>query len=243
MDKRDFEKVVNRVQSLKSKDLAHRVLAEVAGYPVLGVSVGEGRKRPTALLTGGVHGDEPAGVEAVLRFLEHDRDAWRDRLAFEVIPCLNPYGWVNNTRHNAEDLDLNWSYARDDVAEIKVIKDLARGRRFEFVVDFHEDWESPGFYLYELGRDRGPSAPEILRRVSAICPLNTAAEIEGQPAKGGLVTPDMSAVEKMRGQGIPLEMFYRYTDHLLTTETPTGLDMETRVNAHLAALETVLEAH
>jgi len=73
--------------------------------------------------------------------------------------------------------------------------------------------------------------------------LNESAEIEGQPARGGLVYADISKVEKLRGQGIPLEMFYGHTDHLLTVETPTGLEMETRVAAQLVVLDAVIEDH
>ena len=65
-----------------------------------------------------------------------------------------------------------------------MIKDLARDRRFAFVVDCHEGWESPGFYLYELRRDGVGIAEEIARRVAETCPLNESAEIEGQLARG-----------------------------------------------------------
>jgi hypothetical protein len=38
-------------------------------------------------------------------------------------------------------------------------------------------------------------------------------------------------------------MFYGHTDHLLTVETPIGLEMETRVAAQLVVLDTVIEGH
>ena len=243
VDLRDYDELVRRIEALASAQMRIKVLGEAAGYPMLGVECGVGEGLPVALVTGGVHGDEPAGVEAVLRFLERGPDAWGGRLAFECIVCVNPHGWVHNTRHNAEDFDINWSYARDDLAEVQVIKALVAGRRFEFVVDCHEDWESPGFYLYELRRDGVQIGAEILRRVAEICPLNESEEIEGQPARGGLVFPDISLEEKLRGQGIPLELFYHHADHLFTVETPTGLQMETRVAAQLAVLQAVVEDH
>lgn len=240
---RDYNEIIRRVENLRSTDTSVRVLGEGAGYPIFGVEYGIGEELPTALVTGGVHGDEPAGVEAVLRFLERGPGAWSGRLSFETVVCVNPHGWVHNTRHNAQDLDINWSYARDDIAEVQVIKALAQDRRFEFVLDCHEDWESPGFYLYELRRGGSQIGPEILRRVAEICALNESEEIEGQPAEGGLVYPDISLEEKLRGQGIPLEMYFAHTDHLLTAETPTGLAMETRVAAQLAVLDAVIEDH
>jgi hypothetical protein len=38
-------------------------------------------------------------------------------------------------------------------------------------------------------------------------------------------------------------MFFSHTDHLLTSETPTALALEPRVQAHLVALEVVAAAH
>jgi protein MpaA len=237
---RDYNEIIRRVENLRSADTSVQVLGEVEGYPIFGVERGIGEGLPTALVTGGVHGDEPAGVEAVLRFLERDPGSWLGRLAFETVVCVNPHGWVHDTRHNAQDVDINWSYARDDVVEVGVIKDLARDRRFEFVIDCHEDWESPGFYLYELRRGGAPIGEEIARRVAEICPLNESVEIEGESARGGLVYADIAKVEKLRGQGIPLELYYGHTDHLFTVETPTGLAMETRVAAQLAVLDAVI---
>jgi hypothetical protein len=240
---RDYGELVRRIEALASEEVRVEVLAEAAGYPIFGVESGIGDRVPTGLVMGGIHGDEPAGVEAVLRFLERGLELWEGRLAFEVVACANPHGWVYNNRHNAEDLDINWSYARTDVVEVQLIKALAEGRRFEFVVDCHEDWESPGFYLYELRRGKLQIGPDILRRVAEVCPLNENDEIEGEPARGGLVYVDISKVEKLRGQGIPLEMFYGHTDHLLTVETPTALPMETRVAAQLVVLDEVIEDH
>ncbi len=242
-DVRNYDELVRRIEALVSDEMSSKVLGEAAGYPILGIECGVGENLPTALVTGGVHGDEPAGVEAVLRFLERGIELCEGRLAFEVIACVNPHGWVHNVRNNAQDLDINWSYARDDVVEVQVIKTLAEGRRFEFAVDCHEDWESPGFYLYELRRGSFQIGPDILRRVAEVCPLNESAEIEGEPARGGLVYADISEVEKLRGQGVPLEMFYGHTDHLFTAETPTGLEMETRVAAQLVVLDAVTEDH
>ena len=236
---RDYGDIARRIEALGDRAQT-RLLGEAGGYPIHGVSWGD-EGQPLVWLTGGVHGDEPAGVEAVLRFLE--RDAWPEGLAFAVVPCVNPHGWVHNQRENAQGCDINWSYARDDVVEVQVVKDMARGRCFEFVVDFHEDWESPGFYIYEIRRNGVPIAQDIARQVAEICPLNGSAEIEGQPARGGVVYPDITEEEATRGRGIPLELFRHHTDHLLTTETPTGLDMETRVATHLAVLDAVVAEH
>ena len=160
-----------------------------------------------------------------------------------MVPCLNPYGYVHNTRHNSQDVDLNWAYERDDVEEIQIFRDLVEGRRFECALDFHEDWESPGYYLYELCRGTAAVGPEITRRVAQVCPLNTRSVIEGQRAENGLVSPDIEKEMKLRGEGLPPALYYENTDHMLASESPTNLDLETRVQTHLITLEIAIQAH
>ena len=220
-----------------------RELGRVAEYPIFAVEQGHHPDRPTALITGGTHGDEPAGPEAVLEFCRRGAGPWLEAFNFLAVPCLNPHGYARGTRHNAQDVDINWAYQRDDVPEIQIVRALLAGRRFPFVVDFHEDWESPGFYLYELRRDRDPVGAQIMEKVSRICPLNTQPVIEGQRARGGIIFPTEEKHEELRGEGIPVVMYDHHTDHLVVPETPTALPLAQRVQAHLTVLEVIVEAH
>ncbi|MEW6754637.1 MAG: M14 family metallocarboxypeptidase [Candidatus Latescibacterota bacterium] len=239
---RSYDDVVRRLGGLRDQGIGVRELGRVEGYPVFCVERRR-RGRPTTLLMAGTHGDEPAGVEAALAFLEDDPPDWLEALDALVIPCLNPYGYVHDTRHNAQDVDVNWAYARTDVPEVQLLRGFAAGRRFEFVLDFHEDWESPGYYLYELRRGAPVIGLEVTRRVSRVCPVNTSAVIDDWPARGGLIAPDIDQEVRRRESGIPLAMFLDHTDHLLTSESPTMLEMGARVAAHLVTLETVAAAH
>lgn len=240
---RNYDDIVRRVEALSQPYVHRRVLGEVEGYPIFGLTLSSGPESPTVLIIGGTHGDEPAGVEAALAFLGRDHSPWLGALRFEVIPCFNPYGYVHNTRHNRQDVDINWAFLRDDVPEVEMFRRLVEGRRFEAAIDLHEDWESPGYYLYELRRGAALIGPDLVRRVSAVCPVNTNPCIEGAEARAGVVYPDLDAEVARRGEGIPIVLFQRYTDHLLTSETPTGEAMDRRVQAHLIALETVIDAH
>jgi len=240
---RDYNDLLQRVEALEGSEYSHRVLAEIAGYPILLVRRSVREDLPTALITGGTHGDEPAGIEAVMAFLQRDASAFLPHINFEVLVCLNAYGYVHNTRHNFQDIDVNWAWERDDVPEVQVVKEWVRGRYFEFIFDCHEDWESPGFYLYELRRGAAGISEEVVAAVEKVCPLNLDDEIEGIAAAGGIVSTDAVKTEEEKGKGIPIELYNGYTDHLLTSESPTEFDMEVRVGAHMAALDVVLTAH
>jgi len=240
---RDFAKIVRRLEGLAPHRARLRTLGHVEGYPVFAARVSSDEGRPTVLVLGGTHGDEPASVEAALRFLERDNAGWLEQVQFEVIPCLNPYGHVHDTRHNSQDVDINWSYLRTDVPEVSLVKGLIEGRRFEAVIDLHEDWESPGFYLYELTRGMGPVGPGITEEVSRFLQINQSGTIEKERATDGVIHPNLRAERRRKGAGIPVALYRHHTDHLITTETPVEADLGTRVHAHLVAIDQLVGAH
>ncbi len=241
---RDYNQVVERTEALSSRGTRVDVLDRINGYPVFCISLCTDPSRPAVYINGGTHGDEPAGLEGALTFLEAPPERWLDRFQFHVIPCLNPYGYVHNTRLNAREVDINWAFLRKDVPEIHVIKRFIRGRKFAAIMDLHEDWESSGYYLYEQVRGLAPAGPTIARRVSRVCPLNTQPTIEGEVAENGVIFPDLQVEKRRLGGGVPIVLFKQaYTDRLITSETPSALAMDVRVQAHLVALETMLEIH
>jgi hypothetical protein len=72
--------------------------------------------------------------------------------------------------------------------------------------------------------------------------MNTT--IENEAAQNGVIFPNLAVERRRKGEGIPIALFQqKYTDHLITSETPTGEPMARRVQAHLIALETIIEAH
>jgi murein peptide amidase A len=240
---RDYNTVVNRIEALAGQAVRLEQLGEVNGLPVLCATLSQDASLPTIYINGGTHGDEPAGVEGALAFLEGNWAQWLDRLQFRVIPCLNPWGYIHNTRENAQGVDINWACLRKDVPEIALIRQFIEGKKFVATVDLHEDWESPGFYVYELYRDFA-IGQQITRRVAGVCQLNTERVIEGEDAIQGLIHPNLEADKRRGDDGIPIVLFrYGYTNRLVTTETPTKEPLAKRVDAQLATLDVVIGAH
>ena len=148
MGERSYDPVVRRVEALASQGRDVETIGVVEGHPVFCIRAGSPR-RLRVLLTGGVHGDEPAGVEAVLGFVEEDMDPWLDQVEFTAVPCVNPVGYVRDTRDNGGGADINRSFESTDVPEVQLVKKLLEGSRLDAFVDCHEDWEADGFYMYE----------------------------------------------------------------------------------------------
>jgi protein MpaA len=236
----DYQNVVDRLDALP-ESVSVRILEQISEYPVFAATVNVSNSEFSLWINAGTHGDEPAPVEAVLRFLETPCDTLPANIQIVVTPCLNPFGYSEGQRENADGIDINWAYKRDDVPEVHLIKGLIRDRRFTAVIDLHEDWESPGFYLYEQFRNRLSLGEAITDRVRGVCPVNDALVIEGEDACRGVIHPNLEALKRREGEGVPVEVFNEATDHQITTESPSGLPVETRVQAQLAAIDVLLE--
>jgi hypothetical protein len=73
-----------------------------------------------------------------------------------------------NRRENAAGIDLNRDYRHLQSPEVRAHVDwLQRQPRFDVALCLHEDWESNGFYVYELNPDNRPSFAEKILEAAA----------------------------------------------------------------------------
>jgi hypothetical protein len=188
----------------------------------------------------GIHGDEPAGPLAVSRLLREDR--WPAFAEVFIVPCLNPAGFLLNRRENAQGLDLNRDYLHLQSLEIRGhVQWLERQPAFDCCLCLHEDWEAHGFYLYELNPDHRPSlAEKIIQRVAAVCPIDCSETIEGRPAQGGIIRPDLDP--SLRQQWPEAFWLLKHKTRLsYTLEAPSDFPLSARVVALVAAVKAALE--
>lgn len=191
-------------------------------------------------ISAGIHGDEPAGPLAMRQLLQENQ--WPDDVAICLCPCLNPTGFPLNRRENAQGLDLNRQYLHVEAAETRAhIAWLERQPGFDVTLCLHEDWESHGFYLYELNPDNRPSHAEgIVKRVTSVCPIDLSDEIEDRPAQGGIIRPNIDP--KSRPQWPEAFWLLNHkTRHSYTLEAPSDFPLFTRVASLVTAVRTVLE--
>jgi hypothetical protein len=192
------------------------------------------RGSPTATrhiyISTGIHADEPAGPLAIRALLEGND--WPDDASIKLLPCLNPAGFPLNQRESPDGHDLNRDYRHFRSAEIRAHVAWLRGQpSFDLCLCLHEDWEAHGFYLYELNPDHRPSlAPEILRAVSTVCPIDPGSVIDGREARAGLIRPALDPAQRPEWP----EAFYliqHQTRLSYTLEAPSDFPMPVRVTA------------
>lgn len=241
MSRRDYSHLIKRLKSLNWHYMHIETAgSSVKGYPIYKVKLrGNTKNQRRVLLSAGIHGDEPAGVETILRFLEQDNSHLLQSFEFLVMPCINPYGYVYDTRENSEGIDVNRAFEDNSAVEAVIVKKALQEKCFELFIDFHEDWEYSGFYLYEKCRHGELIGSEIIRNVKKIGTIHKGKMVDDFPVSNGLVSPDLDA-EDFGYEAMAVYIYKFHSEHIITCETPTNWDMEQRVNVHLVTLDSAL---
>ena len=189
----------------------------------------------------GIHGDEPAGPLAVRQLLQANE--WPENASLFVIPCLNPTGLRLNRRENDQGVDLNREYLNTNAPEtLAHIGWLSRQPFFDVCLCLHEDWESDGFYVYELNPENRPSLAEhVVAQVAEVCPIDLSEVIEGRPAEKGIIRPSIDPRSRPQWP----EAFYLLSNKTrlsYTLEAPSDFPLPTRVAALVTAVRAALAA-
>lgn len=229
------------VRGAEKEEFQVETLTKIGEFPIYAFSRTGNPGAPVIYLSAGMHGDEPAGPLAISKLLEtglpHD-------ISWIICPMMNPCGLHANTRENSNGVDLNRDYAQPTQPETQAhIQWLKHQRSFDLALLLHEDWETDGFYLYEVNpTEKGFGlGRKILEAVSAHCPIEKAPTIDGSEAIDGLIVPKTDVFER---EDWP-EAFYlikRHNQPNYTLESPSSLDLEIRVNALKIAVRAASSA-
>jgi hypothetical protein len=141
-------------------------------------------------LSAGIHGDEPAGTEGLIAWAEKNIRLLRSR-PFFIVPCINPWGLVNNSRTDSARRDLNRTFQNDDVPEIAALKRAIGARRFALAVALHEDYDALGIYIYEVLGESPYWGEALLEAARPHVPPDERPMIEGRECVKGLIRPPL----------------------------------------------------
>jgi protein MpaA len=212
--------------------------AQAGEYPVYSLDAAAGR--PGGLyLSAGIHGDEPAATEGLLVWAETRLAALVRGKApppLLILPCLNPWGLINNHRGDAQGRDLNRLFDRTDCSPVRELKLLLAGRCFDLSLSLHEDYDGRGIYIYEINPRPPDVGPALLRAAAEVLPIDSRGQIDGRPFQQG------RALRRANLARFPLhpEAIYlhlHHGEHSLTFETPSEFGLAKRVQAHALLVE------
>lgn len=234
----DYRHLVQRWRAVaRGAGLRLRTFAKAGALPLFHL-----RTRPLArgegiYLSAGIHGDEAGATEGLLEWAEQNGEKFRD-LPMLIFPCLNPWGLINNVRHDAEGRDLNRSFHLAEVPVIRAWREIVAPFRFEAALMLHEDYDAQGLYLYEVQcgcTAWGESLLEVARR---IIPLDARPRIDRRLARAGLIRRRINLPQFERiGYPEAIYLQLHHAQRALTFETPSEFALERRAAAHVAFID------
>ena len=213
------------------------VLVELAAGPLIAWQrPGNG---PHIYLSAGIHGDEPAGPLALLELLHSG--FFKPDFHWSLCPALNPAGLAAGTRENGHGIDLNRDYWLRESLEItghtRWLDAIATP---DLAVSLHEDWETAGFYFYEINlvADDPQRAQRILEAVRPWFPPEPGPEIDGHEVRADGWIYHTAEPDLPEGWPEAIYLAERGCPLSFTFETPSRAPLRHRIAAHAAAVRT-----
>jgi predicted deacylase len=214
-------------------------------YPLAAVRTGSGKKK--ALIATGVHGDEKAPPEALVRFIEDRKThAFLKNFSLTLLPLLNPVGYAKDIRKNGE-IDLNRHFGcKKHHRENSIIEDYLGSKSFDIMLSLHEDVDMDSFYMYETGSFDAEKFRDIIADdVNFISELkksgiriNTEKQIYGMLNRGGI---KIGVYQK--GKNLERYLWTKgIVKRVVCTESPGKIDFEKRVSIQLLAIRHFLKS-
>lgn len=263
--KKDYKQLICRIRELTNSfpnfqvHIPGRLPYSGKEYPFFSLSISLDKRpfqgdKKNICITAGIHGDEPAGVEALLAIIESGDflERYLKSYDFMIFPCVNPAGYENHKRENPDGVDLNRQFNQTSPPmEVAFIKEMTQEVPFSLHIDFHEDIDAPGFYLYEVVQEGAlPFGEKIIDAVSGKYPINLQGTIEGRKAINGIIRSGEQTLfscfqEILESNSNWPMVFYFYskgTSHAFTFETPVHLEIKERIEIHKIAFSTALES-
>jgi len=198
-------------------------------------------------LSGGVHGNEPAGAEAAVRFVEalSESPGKYAGVAFDIFPLVNPWGWAHNRRRNQQGLDVNRDFASFNSQEGALIRDFVQDKRYDLAIDHHEHPGGHGFYLYQIASDEAPLSRRVIaHQRDRGHPIEQNVRMVIFKTRDGLMRiPGWSLPFAKIGRMLSMTNYLRMQGNprVYLIETPTTADFEDRVSMHEGAREVLLQ--
>ncbi|HEX8371328.1 MAG TPA: succinylglutamate desuccinylase/aspartoacylase family protein [Chthoniobacterales bacterium] len=184
-----------------------------------------------------IHGDEPAGLHALIdfvRLLAEDPMLGRD-YDLRIYPLCNPTGFIDGTRHSRSGLDLNrefWNNSSEP--EVELLEKELLTQKFDGIIALHSDDTSEGVY----GFVKGATLTEHLLKPSLaaaahLLPTNLSNQIDGFHAVEGIIRSGYPGILAAPPEISP-------TPFEIILETPALSPMDLQRQVFVLALSAIL---
>ena len=194
-----------------------------------------------------IHGSEPAGAEYAVRLVERLAKSPQQytKTAFDIIPIVNPWGWVHDIRFNRDGTDINRDFATFKSQEARIIKKTLQDAIYHLMLDLHEDPSADGFYLYQYGLADKTASEKIVATVAHMgYPVEQNVNMVILKTDNGIIDAPMLGLWYVRLTGqMNIANYYRLNNskYVFTVESPIRLLWEDRLIMQRTAVDTFVD--
>ena len=237
----DYKFLLQRWRSVcRTSGLRMTQVSKLDGFPCYEIVSPSLKYQQAIYLSAGIHGDESGSTEGMLAWAEAHVDRLHS-IPLLIYPCMNPWGLVNNSRFDAQGVDLNRVWDLHQNPLIQYITERCKELDFKLVLNLHEDFDGLGVYLYEPIRGGRPTehAEQILKTVSPWITRDPRRKIDGRSAKNGIIRPRPTNPPE---DGIPEALYFylRYKCPTFIFETPSEFDLNLRIKAQASMIKKAI---
>lgn len=237
------------------------IIGEVSMYKIYALEKIINPMLPTLLITGGVHGSEPAGVFTIIKNLE-----WLSSLSninIILVPCVNPFGFEHNTRVNSNGEDINRNFINESKClESNLVMNYLKKMKITHSLDLHETAEedlinaglvrffdkkehiSDGIFIYQSHKNNSKLFGEeiILELENKNYKVCSMPSIWEEPCIKGTITYPEARVSPLFSAKGSLEDYCvdNLCDISMTMETMAYEDMDKRIAAMTIAIKKTI---
>ncbi len=195
--------------------------------------------KPTVLLVGQQHGNEPAGSEALLVIASELAQGLLqpalERMNVIIVPRANPDGSAGDQRATSSGLDMNRDHLLLNTPEAQALAKLMRDYQPTVVVDAHE-YSVVGRYLQKFG---------TVQKFDALLQYATTANVNEFVTKAAVEWYHRPLLAALKEQNLSAEWYYTTTNDLADkkismggTQPDTGRNVNSLKNAVSLLIET-----
>ena len=187
---------------------------------------------------GGIHGDEESGVLAIVKLIEELQKEPDKARGYELFfyPVCNLHGYREDSRWSASGRDLNREFwTGSEEVEVKLLEEQLQKLRFDGLIALHTDDTSEGLYGFVKGHELTRYVLEpALEEAGKILPRNFDKSIDNFEANNGIIEQGYEGI-------LAAPPAQKPKPFQIVFETPHRAPMDLQVEAHIVAVQTILD--
>ncbi len=208
------------------------------GYKFYYININDRKEAKRSIcFSAGIHGDEIAGPNAVLRYLSK----FNPDIHLLIFPVANPYGFDREQRYNALKHDINRRFCdRLLVGEAKTVHNLIKKCQPDLFCSLHEWKAEDGYYMYASDKIQEETYLKIPKIADKHFKVFNNRKVNNEEVKQGIIWHPQDGYEDDRSRCTLENKVYTMGIHYLCIETPSKADLEDRVACQTSIIDFIV---